>query len=219
VAGLVVAALVGLAWVVSVSPLLDVDHLRVRGVHHLTAAQIETAGGVHPGDAMLWIDTGQAVRRIEALPYVRGAQVRREWPDTVAITVSERAPVAWVAGPSATELVDRTGRVLEAVDQAPAGLPQLLGATSVPPPGARVDALGGAKVAGALSGLARRGTASVAQTDHGVVLELVSGPEVRMGPPTQIGVKLRAALAVLAASEGTPVAYVDVSVPTNPVAG
>jgi hypothetical protein len=52
-----------------------------------------------------------------------------------------------------------------------------------------------------------------------VVLHLRTGPEVRLGPPTQVAVKVRAALAVLQASAGTPVAYVDVSVPTNPVAG
>ena len=52
-----------------------------------------------------------------------------------------------------------------------------------------------------------------------MVLHLRTGPEVRLGPPTQVAVKVRAALAVLQASAGTPVAYVDVSVPTNPVAG
>ena len=40
-----------------------------------------------------------------------------------------------------------------------------------------------------------------------------------MGPATQIAVKLRAALAVLDAPRDDPVTYVDVSVPTNPVAG
>ena len=37
-----------------------------------------------------------------------------------------------------------------------------------------------------------------------------------MGEPTQIGVKIRAALAVLGASQDMRSAYVDVSVPTNP---
>lgn len=218
VVGVAVAAVLGLAWAVSVSPLVDVDHLKVRGLHHLSAAQVEAAGGVHPGDAMLWVDTGRAVRAIDALPYVRAVQVHREWPDTVEISVAERTPVAWVAGASGAALVDRTGRVLETVGQA-VGLPQLLGASTVASPGARIDALGAARVAGALSGIARAGTASVEETDHGIVLHLAAGPDVRMGPATQIGVKLRAALAVLAASNGTPVAYVDVSVPTNPVAG
>ena len=71
----------------------------------------------------------------------------------------------------------------------------------------------------ALTGLAAVGTASVEATDQGVVLHLASGPEVRMGPATRIKVKIRAALAVLDASQGVTVSYVDVSVPTNPVAG
>jgi cell division protein FtsQ len=143
---------------------------------------------------MLWVDTGRAVRAIDALPYVRAVQVHREWPDTVEISVAERTPVAWVAGASGAALVDRTGRVLETVGQA-VGLPQLLGAATVASPGARIDALGAARVAGALSGIARAGTASVEETDHGIVLHLAAGPDVRMGPATQIGVKLRAALA------------------------
>ena len=102
-----VAVLLGAAWAVSVSPLLDIDQLQIRGLQHLTAAQIEQAGG----------------------------------------------------------------------------------------------------------------TRSVEVTDHGVLLHLVTGPEIRMGEATRIGVKVRAALAVLGASQGTVVNYVDVSVPTNPVAG
>ena len=106
------------------------------------------------------------------------------------------------------------------VDGAPEGRPQLLGAKVVPPPGGTigtVDAIGAARVAGALTGLAAGGTASVETTDHGVVLHLRSGAEIRMGEPTQIAVKLRAALAVLGASQGRPLTYVDVSTPTNPV--
>ena len=66
-------------------------------------------------------------------------------------------------------------------------------------------------------GSAAAGTASVEATDHGIVLHLRAGPEIRMGEATQIGVKLRAALAVLDASGDHPVTYVDVSTPTNPV--
>jgi cell division protein FtsQ len=216
---LALALLLTLAWGASKSPLLDVDHVRVRGVQHLTAREIEDAGGVHTGDAMVWIDTGGAVSGIEALPYVATATLTREWPDTVRIVVRERQPAAWVAGPGGNALVDGTGRVLEVVDAPPAGIPELLGAHVVPPPGGRIDALDATKVAGALHGIAAAGTKSVETTDHGVVLHLLSGPEIRMGEPNRIGVKVRAALAVLGASAGVPVAYVDVSVPTNPVRG
>jgi cell division protein FtsQ len=219
VTGIALAVLLAVAYGVAASPLLAVDRVQIRGLDRLTASDIENAGGVHDGDAMVWIDTSGAVQGIEALPYVREASLTREWPHTVRITVRERTPSAWVDAASGKALVDGTGRVLELVDAAPAHMPQLLGAKLVPPPGGTVDAVGAARVAGALHGLAALGTASVAATDHGVVLKLASGPEIRMGEPSRIAVKLRAGFAVLAACDGKAVEYVDVSVPTNPVAG
>jgi cell division protein FtsQ len=218
VVGIVVAVLLTVAFVISRSPLLAIDTLQVRGTSHLTTEQILDAAGVHEGDPMVWIDTSAAVQGIEALPYVREARLERQWPDTVRITVHERRPAAWVEGPAGTALVDGHGRVLAEVDAAPPAMPQLLGAT-VPPPGGTVDLVGAARVAGALTGLAAAGTTSVETTDHGIVLHLASGGEIRMGEATQIAVKLRAALAVLDASRDAPPSYVDVSVPTNPVAG
>jgi cell division septal protein FtsQ len=145
--------------------------------------------------------------------------VAREWPDTVRITVHERRPAAWVDGPGGKALVDGTGRVLELVLVPPAGVPQLLGIKVVPPVGATITPVEGARVAAGVTGAAAGGTSSVEVTDHGVVLHLVAGPEIRMGDANRIAVKLRAALAVLGASGDTVVNYVDVSVPTNPVAG
>ena len=218
--GLAVAVLLAVAYGVSRSPLLAVDTLAVKGTFHLTAEQVLDAAGVHEGDAMLWIDTGAAVSGIEALPYLRDVSLQREWPDTVRITVRERVPVAWIDASGGKALVDRTGRVLETVDAAPPAMPQLLGAKVVPTPGGTVDAVGAARVAGALSALAAAGTTSVEVTDHGIVLHLANhGPEIRVGEATQAGVKIRAALAVLDALQDAPPSYVDVSVPTNPVAG
>jgi cell division protein FtsQ len=215
----VVVALLAAAWGISVSPLLDIDHVEVRGLDRLTAAQIEDAGGVHPGDAMAWLDPGRAVTRIEALPFVRRATVSREWPDTVRIAIVERQPVAWIDRPAGKVVVDRSGRVLESVDDAPPGTPQLIGSRVVPPPGATISPVAGARVAAGLTGFAAAGTRSVTVTDAGVSIQLQSGPEIRMGDATQVDVKIRAALAVLAASTGNAFAYIDVSVPTNPVAG
>jgi cell division protein FtsQ len=219
VLGAVVVVLAAAAYGLSVSPLLAVDTVAVRGTSHLTAAQVTAAAAVHDGDSMAWIDTGASVAGIEALPYVRAATIEREWPHTVRITVHERTPAAWIDGPAGKSLVDGTGRVLEAVDAPPAGMPQLVGAKVVPPPGGTIDARPAARVAGVVGALAVPGVASVETTDHGIVLHLAAGPEVRMGEATGVAVKVRAALAVLAALPDAPPAYVDVSVPTNPVAG
>jgi cell division protein FtsQ len=217
--GVALVVLLAIAYGVTRSPLLAVDTLQVRGTAHLTTAQVLDAAGVHEGDAMVWLDTGAAVDGMNALPLVRGATLTREWPHTVRITVHERVPSAWVQTASGISLVDGTGRVVETVDAAPQGMPQLLGAKVVPPPGGTVDAVGAARVAGALSGLAALGTASVEGTDHGVLMHMTSGTEIRIGEATQVKAKVGAGLAVLAECDGKPVAYVDVSVVSNPVAG
>jgi cell division protein FtsQ len=224
VLAVLVATLAAGVYGATVSPLLSVDTLTVQGTSRLTQAQVKAAAGVHEGDAMVWIDPGRSVDGMDALPYVRDATLTRQWPHTVRITVHERSPAAWVEGSGSKALVDSTGRVLETVQSPPPGLPQLLGPKVVPPPGGTVDAVDQARVAGTFVRLAATGTpagVAVVQStpDHGVVVHLASGPEVRMGSATQIAVKIRAALAVLGASANVPVAYVDVSVPTNPVEG
>ena len=213
-----IALVAAVAWLVVASPVLDVDRVQVSGSNRLTAAEVVTASGIGTGDPMVWLDAGAAERRVAGLPWIRSAHVAREWPGTVRITVTEREPVAWVDTGTGPALVDGTGRVLAVIPSAPEGFPQIVAPTRVPPVGATIAPVAGARVAGRLAGLARPGTKTIAVTPRGVVLVLVNGAEVRMGSPTRVMTKVGAALAVLDAV-GVPVAYVDVSVPSNPVAG
>ena len=212
------------------SPLLDVDHLTVSGAARTSVAAVEQAAGIHTGAAMAWIDTGRARAGIETLPFVLHARVTRSWPDTVRIVVTERTPVAWVDDAGGHAVVDGSGRVLAWVAAPPAGVPQL--AVSVAPGGHPPGALSigpgsdlpsalrsAAKVASGLGPFMAPGTKLVGAGPTGITLQLASGPEVRMGEPDHVLVKVRAALAVLTALGGNTPHYVDVSVPTNPVAG
>jgi cell division protein FtsQ len=214
-----VALLVGAAWAVASSPLLDVDRVVVKGTLRTTTEQITRAADVDAGDAMLWFDGDAAAARIDAWPWVRRAHVVREWPGTVRITVVERVPAAWVDTGAGAALVDARGRVLQRVPEVPSDLPQLEGIDVVPPVGATIRPPVTAQVAGRLTGLARSGTRSVSVTPSGVVLGLVNGPDIRLGEPTAVVTKVHAAMAVLGALGGAEVTYVDVSVPSNPVAG
>lgn len=214
-------ALLGGALVVAESPLLDVDRVVVTGAARVTSEEVAAVAGVR-GDAMVWVDGEAVARRVETMPWIRSARLRREWPGIVTIAVRERTPVAWVAAVVGVAVVDRTGRVLVHADAPPPDLPELTHhgpARGVPPPGATVEARVGARVAGRLKGLARAGTRAITVGRSGVVLSLVDGPELRLGRPTRVMAKVRSALAVLAALDGAPTGYIDVSVPSNPVAG
>ncbi|MCU1354525.1 MAG: FtsQ-type protein, partial [Acidimicrobiales bacterium] len=106
VAGLVLAA-VG----ATRSPLLDVDHIRVSGAKRTDRAALSRAAGVRLRRPLLDVDPGAIARRVEALPWVQRAIVRRSWPGTVMIQVSERRPLAVVTEAAGPVLVDRDGRV------------------------------------------------------------------------------------------------------------
>ena len=216
----VVGVLGTAAWMATRSPLLDVEHLVVRGNDRATTDEVLGAAGLDRGDAIVWVDVGAATRGIEALPWVRDASVVREWPDTVRVTVRERRPVAWVdAGGGQALVVDADARILALDAGPPPGLPQLLEVATAGPVGGVVTPAEGARVAGALHGLVQASTRAIATTDGRVTLQIVSGQEIRLGHPTQLRAKVRAAVAVLGAPQAAGKAYVDVSAPSNPVAG
>jgi cell division protein FtsQ len=208
-----------LAWAVTVSPLLAIEQIDVKGNAQLTPAEVIAAAQVGEGDAMVWLDPDQVATRLEASPWIRTATVTRDWPRTLVIEVTERMPAAWVQVDGATGVlvVDRTGRVLTRADAPPAGLPRIVDVQGAEPGGSIVPARGAAVAAA--YGLYASAVSQISVTDAGAVVKLVSGPEVRLGRPTQLLTKLRAAGAVLEALQATPPTYIDVSVPTNPVAG
>jgi cell division protein FtsQ len=208
------------AWMATRSPLLDVDHLTVRGNERVPTEELLRAAGLDRGDPMVWLDEGEATSAIEALPWVRDARVEREWPDTVRVTVRERRAVAWSdAGDGRAFLVDPHARVLAVEPAPPHALPQLLDVATIGPIGGTITPVEGARVAGMLHGLVQAGTRTIA-TDRGrVTLQTASGQEIRLGRPTQLRAKVRAAVAVLGAPQAAGKAYVDVSAPSNPVAG
>ena len=158
-----------------VSPLLDVDTLQVRGTAHLTPAQVHR-GRRDPRRRRDDVDRHRRRGRpgSRRCPTCASATLEREWPHTVRITVQRaHARRRGSTRPAGKALVDGTGRVLETVADAAAG------DAAAPRGQARAATRGhgrrrrrGARVAGALTGLAAVGTASVEATDHGIVLHL-----------------------------------------------
>ncbi|MFP3905682.1 MAG: cell division protein FtsQ/DivIB [Acidimicrobiales bacterium] len=111
----VVTIVCALAWAISRSPLLDVDHIEVVGVERLDTATVVETGGIDIDDPLVDLDLGAVDERIEALAWVESVEVTRSWWGTVRFAVTERVPVAVLTGgdPDAGSwLVDRSGWVL-----------------------------------------------------------------------------------------------------------
>jgi len=204
----------------AMSPLLDIEQIQVVGAgsaEHVT--EIRRASGLEVGDSIVTFLPGSAAAKVGDLLWVASAHVSRHLPDIVRITVTEREPVAWVKAGSHALVVDPTGRVLWRADAPPSGLPELLGVADIGGPGGLVRPEALPATAAALGPELASRTESVSLDDGTVTVQVGGGPELRFGAPTQVAAKARVANAVLAALGGTPVSYIDVTVPAAPVSG
>ena len=213
-------AIGGGAWLAVTSPLLDVDRVVIRGTEQVRVTDVRAAADVRTGDALLLLDVGELERRIEAVPAVSEAHVRRDLPDELRITVVERVPVGWARRDgAAVAMVDGTGRVIAEAPAPPAGLPEVVGLTRLPEPGGRIAPPAASRLLEQIPAELRLRVGSVVVMGGVAALRLVDGAEVRLGPATDVAAKGRTALAVLEALGDTRVSYIDVRVPGAPVTG
>lgn len=215
----VLATLAAIAWPLAHSHYFSARVIVVRGAVETPVPAVLTAAGLATHPAMIDVHAGAAARSIEALPWVRRATVALEWPDGVAITLTERTAVCAVARGAGWAEIDRSGRVLADLATPPAGLVRatLLGAT--PLPGRWVGAGSGPALAVAASlpsRLAPRVAVIEAQPGGAVDLGLVDGVRVVMGPATQLAAKFEDVAAIEAGAPPAPGSVMDVSVPQSP---
>ncbi len=100
VAGMLVGVL---AW--GGERLMQPDFMPLRAVKvegrfiHVTAAEIRALMKPFAKQGFVYVDTGEVRKRVETLPWVKVATVRRLWPDSLQIVVEEQRAVArWRAG-------------------------------------------------------------------------------------------------------------------------
>jgi cell division protein FtsQ len=206
------------------SPVLDVDTVAVQGVTGARAADVREQAGVHRGQALVALDGGAVANRVEELPWVRSAAVRRSWPDRVVIEVRERAPVAALAGGGRWLLVDGDGRRLARVRQPPVGVVAVEGVSTEGRTGSRVDE----RAAGAVE-LSRRLPPAVrfrlprVQVDPDGRLDLVLRIEderdavASLGRPEELRDKVLALATVLESVDLRGLSRIDLRIPGAPV--
>lgn len=226
IAIVVVVVIVGGGLALLHTSLFSARVVTVTGAHaHTSTAEIVNAAGLAHRPLLINVNAGAAESRVMALPFVRTAQVSRHWPDGVQVTVTERVPVAVVAGPSgAWAQVDATGRVLAVQPARPAGLVQLVVTTAtgpVSPAGAGHGlpslAAPGLQVCRTLPLAFSAQVVSVTVApDRTVDLALNSGLTVVMGTDTDLNVKYQDVASIIAHASLKGMKTIDVTVPGAP---
>jgi cell division septal protein FtsQ len=130
---LLAIVLLGIAAFAVAWPGFDPKTVAVGGNRIVSRTEIVSRAAIRPNVNMWLQSPGAIARRVEAIPYVRTANVHRIPPSTVAISVTERTPFAVVRSGNASALVDADMRVLAAADAGAAPLQFQL------PPGIALD--------------------------------------------------------------------------------
>ncbi len=234
---LAVISVVAGAWVLTRSPGLAVRQVVVRGTGHSSPAAVRAAARLAGQPPMVGVDLGAVSRRVEALPWIARARVRRHWPTTVIIEVTERVPVAQVGGSAGQgAIVDSSGRVLaagrdgsSAAGTASRPLPLLLGVGPAGDAGSTLAATahGALLLLASLTTLAPAaspgssgyGVTAVTRAGDGTLIAaLVPGlTSVIFGSTDELGAKLVAMRFLLPQLVPDTVATIDVRVPDTPV--
>jgi cell division septal protein FtsQ len=192
--------------------------LEVRGIHHLTRANVAALGHLTGSVNTVWLQAGSIEQRLERSPWILRATVTRSLPSAVSVTIEERSAIAVVG----------THRFLLAADgtvlgEAPRSLhlPEIAGAFGAEVKvGTRLTtALPELKVAQGLPPGTLSMVSLIAIGSRGeVTVTLRSGLPVIYGDESRPWAKGQALQAVLewAAGAGVTPAYVDVSAPSAP---
>ena len=196
---LAIVTLLVVSLVVVRSPLFDVDQVIVVGAARTGPDSVRDAADIRIGATMLSVDPTAVTRDVERLPWVAEASVSRDWPGTVRIEVTERAPVARADD----MLVDGAGRVLGPVESGD-DLPSVR--TGDRPAVAVLDAMP--------TTLRRQVARAASDADDDVDLTLYDGVTVHLGDQTNLRLKFGALEALLAQADRSTIAIIDVTVPT-----
>lgn len=191
----VLLPLAALAWVLLASTWLGVDRVEVVGVERLRADAVVAAVAVADGTPLARVDTGAVERRVEELAPVADVSVRRTWPGTLTVDVTERTAVAGVLQDGRYALLDAEGVVFGTEAALPAGAVRLQVLEPGPDdPSTRASL----EVHAALPDALRSRVRIVRATSpSGVVLRLDDGRQVVWGRPGDTERKAAAALALL----------------------
>jgi len=74
--------------------LLRLETVEISPLRKLTRNEVLTLAGVKPGDSMLGLELQGVVTQLSKNPWIEQVQVRRYFPHTLSITLSERTPQA-----------------------------------------------------------------------------------------------------------------------------
>jgi hypothetical protein len=193
---------------------VQIDGLAVKKSEVLQAANIDRTRNT-------WLlDTTHMTRRIEAIPYVDTANVRRILPAQIAIAVTEREPAACVRSGARAVTIDRDRRILQDGCVRASVLQIVLRDATLGAPGsfANPPALPALLADGRVLRDAGIDARSIGQDSYGQLVAVdTRGIQLLFGSDADVAEKARLVAPVLgAAGPGRTIRAIDLRAPATP---
>jgi len=103
------------------------DAITIQGLHHTSRSKVQRVFSADFGRSIFGVPLEERRRRLLAIDWVEDASVSRIWPDRLAVSITERRPVAFVFFRSGVLLIDSYGVLLDPPPQAQFTFPVLSG--------------------------------------------------------------------------------------------
>lgn len=91
------------------SAFFQITSIRIEGNVRTTKKEVLALSGVDVHSNLLALSAGKVRARIETHDWIEAAEVRRDWPNRLEITVQERRPLALLNLPAGLYYTDRSG--------------------------------------------------------------------------------------------------------------
>jgi cell division protein FtsQ len=216
-----IVALGGGAWLwLRNSSLVAVQRVTVVGVSGRDAGQIRAAlVAAARNMTTLNVKMGALRTAVQPFPVVKQLHVITDFPHRMRIDVTEQVPVATISASGQQVAVSGDGTLLHG-STIPGSVPTI--PLSVSPGGTHVTGTT-MRIVRLLAAAPYQLLSKVSQATEsgslGLVAQLRNGPKLVFGTGDDLGAKWGAAAAVLADSGSAGADYIDVTVPSRPVAG
>lgn len=112
-------------WLLFFSSVVTVRDVSVDGNRTISPVRVRAVAKAPMGRQLARVDLAAIRARVETIPAVKSASVSRSWPHTVAITLTERTPVAVVDRGAGLQAVDADGVLFGSYDSKPGDLPMV----------------------------------------------------------------------------------------------
>lgn len=99
--------------VILLTPAFNVNNIEITGNSMVKDEEIIMAGGLSKNVNILNVDTDAAEDNIKSLPYIKKAEIKRSFPDTIKIKVMEEVGVAYFTTKDGYVIISSDGKCID----------------------------------------------------------------------------------------------------------